>query len=91
MPSALTVLKIGKPVGMPLPGHATDVWWETLQDPSLVFGIPQVGVRGTDGNFLENHQLEPDIKIKNDPESISSGRDKQIEKAVEVLLNDLDD
>ena len=32
--------KIGKLVGMPVPGTMTSVSWETLQDPSLVFGIP---------------------------------------------------
>ena len=34
---------IGKLVGMPVPGTMTSVSWETLQDPSLVFGIPIVG------------------------------------------------
>ena len=30
---------------MPVPGTGTSVWWETLQNPSLVFGIPEVGYR----------------------------------------------
>ncbi|MFQ6609443.1 MAG: S41 family peptidase, partial [Fidelibacterota bacterium] len=86
-PYTFTALKIGKTVGMPVPGTATAVWWERLQDPSLVFGIPQVGILDMDGDFLENQQLEPDYKVKNDPGSIANGRDLQIEKAVQVLLD----
>ena len=41
----------------------TAVWWETLMDPSLVFGIPQVGMKDNQGRILENMQLEPDIKV----------------------------
>jgi hypothetical protein len=38
------------------------------------------------GEFLENQQLEPDHLVENDPESVPKGRDKQLEKAVEVLM-----
>ncbi len=89
-PYTFSALKIGKTVGMPVPGTATAVWWEGLQDPSLVFGIPQVGILDFDGNFLENQQLEPDYKVKNDPGSIAQGRDKQIEKAVQVLMEQVE-
>jgi C-terminal processing protease CtpA/Prc len=80
-------LGLGKLVGMPVPGTGTAVWWETQQDQTLVFGIPQVGVMDTDGHYLENQQLEPDIRVVNDPESLAEGRDPQLEKAVETLLN----
>lgn len=82
-------LGIGKLVGMPVPGTMTAVWWETQQDPSLVFGIPQVGMKDNQGRFLENLQLEPDIKVTNDPESALKGRDLQIEAAVESLLKEI--
>ncbi|HEV8690706.1 MAG TPA: S41 family peptidase [Ideonella sp.] len=36
---------IGKLLGMPVAGTGTAVWWETLQDPTLYFGIPEVGFR----------------------------------------------
>ena len=65
-PYAYKALNIGKLVGMPIPGTMTAVWWEQQIDPSLVFGVPQVGVKDLNGNFLENLQLEPDIKIAND-------------------------
>lgn len=81
---------IGKLVGMPVPGTMTSVSWETLQDPTLVFGIPIVGYRLADGSYLENQQLEPDVKIAASPEMIVNGRDEQLEKAVEVLLEEID-
>ena len=80
---------IGKLVGMPVPGTMTSVSWETLQDPTLVFGIPIVGYRLPDGSYLENQQLEPDFKIANAPDRIVSGQDQQLEKAVEELLKQL--
>ena len=67
---------IGKLVGMPVPGTMTSVSWETLQDPSLVFGIPIVGYRLADGSYLENSQLEPDIKVANSPETVVKGAAK---------------
>lgn len=47
--------KLGKLVGMPVPGTMTSVSWETLQDPSLIFGIPVIGYRLPDGSYLEIH------------------------------------
>lgn len=82
--------KLGKLVGMPVPGTMTSVSWETLQDPSLVFGIPVIGYRLPDGSYLENSQLEPDIKVANSPETIVKGEDTQLKTAVEELLKELD-
>lgn len=74
--------KIGKLVGMPVPGTMTSVSWETLQDPTLVFGIPVIGYRLPDGSYLENSQLEPDIKVANSPETVVKGEDTQLKAAV---------
>jgi C-terminal processing protease CtpA/Prc len=84
-PFAYRANEIGKIIGMPIPGTGTAVWWEQQIDPTLVFGIPQVGMVGMDGKYLENTQLEPDVKVKNDPEIISKGRDQQVERAVQEL------
>ena len=81
---------IGKVVGMPVPGTMTSVSWETLQDPTLYFGIPIVGYRLQDGSYLENKQLEPDVKIANSPEKIIKGVDEQLETAVKELLKEID-
>ena len=81
--------KLGKLVGMPVPGTMTSVSWERLQDPTLVFGIPVVGYRLPDGSYLENTQLEPDVKVANSPETIIKGEDTQLKTAVEELLKQL--
>ncbi len=81
--------KLGKIVGMPVPGTMSSVNWVTLQDPSLYFGIPVVGFRTAEGNLLENTQLEPDVKVANDPALIVKGHDDQLITAVKTLLKDL--
>jgi Tol biopolymer transport system component/C-terminal processing protease CtpA/Prc len=88
-PYVYKTLGIGKLIGMPVPGTATAVWWETQVDPTLYFGIPQVGIKDLNGNYLENQQLEPDIKVALTPSIVTKGRDEQIERAVEELLKDI--
>ncbi|WP_461632666.1 S41 family peptidase [Labilibaculum euxinus] len=90
-PYVYKTLKIGKLVGMPVPGTMTAVWWETLQDPTLYFGMPMVGVKDTKGKYIENHQIEPDIKVRNDYEVVTKGDDQQLKKAVESLLKEIDE
>ncbi len=82
--------ELGRLVGMPVPGTMTSVNWVTLQDPSLYFGIPVVGYRLVDGSFLENKQLEPDVRVANDPAVIVTGTDQQLREAVEQLLQEID-
>lgn len=89
-PYAYKALDIGECVGMPVPGTMTAVWWETLQDETLYFGIPQVGTRDMDGNYLENKQLEPDYTVRQDYDVVVKGRDQQLETAVEVLLGGME-
>ena len=80
---------IGKLVGAPVPGTMTSVNWETLQDPTLFFGIPVVGYRKADGQYLENCELDPDVYVLNAPETIVKGEDTQLKAAVDQLLKDL--
>lgn len=45
---------------------------------------------GREGKWLiENHGAQPDVLIDNDPESVVAGKDPQLEKAVEVLLQQI--
>ena len=81
--------KMGRLVGMPVPGTMSSVTWETLQDPSLYFGLPVVGYRTEKGNWLENTQLEPDVKVRNTPEKMAAGVDEQLEAAVKELLKEV--
>ncbi len=58
-------------------------------DVDVVFGIPQVGMVTPNGKYLENLELEPDVTVYNSPESVARGEDRQIAKAVQVLLKGL--
>jgi C-terminal processing protease CtpA/Prc len=85
-PIAYKLKGIGKTLGMPVPGTGTFVWWEKQINPALQFGIPMGGWRMPDGRFCENNQMEPDIKVRNEPDVLTAGRDQQIEAAVKELL-----
>lgn len=79
-------LGIGKLIGTPVAGTMTAVWWETLIDNTMVFGIPQVGCRDMHGHYSENTQLNPDIEVYNTPEDYINGNDRQLKRAVEEML-----
>lgn len=85
-PCVYKALGIGKLIGAPVPGTMTAVWWENQIDPSIVFGVPQTTVVDMNGNVLENQQLMPDIEVYNTPEERLTGKDAQIEAAVNHLL-----
>ena len=89
-PFTYDTLDIGEMVGMPVPGTMTAVWWEMSLSGDMRVGVPQVGMKNEKGEYLENNQTEPDHLVKNDPQSTATGQDKQIEKAVEVMLKTLD-
>lgn len=89
-PFVYQTLGLGKIVGAPVPGTMTAVWWESQIDPTLVFGIPQVTSIDMNGNVLENHQLNPDVVVYNNPADVLAGRDAQIEASVRTLLDQLD-
>jgi C-terminal processing protease CtpA/Prc len=85
-PYTYKTLKIGKLIGKPVAGTMTAVWWENLQDRTLTIGVPQVGMRDMNGNYLENHTLQPDIEVDYTPEDVANGIDPQLERAVKELL-----
>lgn len=90
-PYVYKTLGIGKLIGAPVPGTMTAVWWEQQIDPTIVFGIPQVGAMGLkEGRYLENLQIEPDILVYNDPASMLNGKDRQLEAAVAEMLKEID-
>lgn len=83
-------LGIGKLIGTPVPGTMTAVWWERQIDPSIVFGIPQVGCMDMRGEYLENKELQPDIEVYNSPEEMLRGEDRQLEAAVKEMLRTIE-
>jgi tricorn protease len=87
-PYAYKELGIGKLIGKPVAGTGTAVWWETQINPRIVFGIPMVASYGANETHpTENHQLDPDIDVSDDYNSILSGKDQQIEAAVKEMLS----
>ncbi|MBV8500504.1 MAG: PD40 domain-containing protein [Paucibacter sp.] len=80
-------LGIGKLIGMPLAGTGTAVWWETMQDGATVFGIPEVGFRAANGEYMERALITPDIVVPNDKAKLDAGTDQQLEAAVKSLLS----
>jgi len=51
---------------------------------------PNNSFYGKDGKWwIENHGADPDIEIDNDPASVMAGRDAQLEKAIEVVLEQI--
>ena len=89
-PWTYQTLGLGKLIGAPVPGTMTAVWWENQIDPTIVFGIPQVGMKDNQGRWLENLELQPDIEIYNTPEQQLSGYDAQLKAAVDEMLRAAD-
>lgn len=59
--------------------------------PSLIDGglttVPTFRMYHPDGNwFREGHGVDPDIEVPEDPSALAKGRDTQLEKAIEVVL-----
>ncbi|MGZ8376499.1 MAG: S41 family peptidase [Gemmatirosa sp.] len=77
--------KLGPLVGMPVPGTCTFAGWESLPD-GIRWGVPGLGVKdATTGQYLENLQTEPDIRVRNEQRAAATGKDQQLEAAVAAL------
>jgi tricorn protease len=62
--------------------------------PQLIDGgsvtAPKVAFWFPSGKWeLENHGVDPDIDVEFDPQAVRAGHDPQLEKAVEVALEEL--
>ncbi len=59
----------------------------TLMDGGMA-GAPQSGFWNPNGTWdVENHGVDPDVKVEMDPASVRAGHDPQLEKAVAVALD----
>ena len=76
-----TDLKIGKTVGMPVPGTCSFAGWEGLPNGGY-WGVVPISAKNIDGKWMENLQTEPTIKVKNMPGIIDKGRDQQLERSI---------
>ncbi len=82
---AYQALGIGPLVGMPVPGTCTFAGWEGLSD-GIRWGVPPLGVKNSEGRYLENLQTEPDIRVMMEFVPRSQGQDQQLEAAVRALM-----
>ncbi len=83
-----TDLKIGKTVGMPTPGTCSFAGWEGLPNGTY-WGVVPVSAKDINGNWMENNQTEPSIRVKNMPGSNDAGVDQQLNRAVEELMKEV--
>jgi tricorn protease len=89
-PAGFRQLGLGKVIGTPTMGAVIGTGSYSLIDGSTV-RTPGVGVFLADGKRtnMENYGVQPDIFIENAPEDNLSGRDRQIEAAVDQLMKEL--
>ncbi|HYN10624.1 MAG TPA: S41 family peptidase [Vicinamibacterales bacterium] len=88
VPAGFRQLGLGKVIGVPTPGAVIGTGSYTLLDGSTI-RTPGTGVWTSTGQNMENYGVPPDVLIDNTPTDFVKGRDAQIEKAVEVLKQEL--
>ena len=86
-PEGFRTLGLGKVIGMPTYGAVIGTGAYRLMDGSTL-RTPSVGVFTAKGGSLENYGVQPDVTIDNTPADFLAGRDRQIERALEVLAPD---
>ncbi len=87
---AIQTLKRGKIVGVPTQCSVISTYTKQVLDAGQI-RMPHRGwFRLDDGRDMELQPCIPDVVVVNDPEDVPSGRDPQLERAVEELLKDID-
>lgn len=69
--------------------YTVDVQGGTARRLTTQTSYEMMPVWSSDGSYLENTQLEPDIQVANTPETIVEGEDTQLRTAVEDLLKEI--
>jgi tricorn protease len=87
-PAGFRALGLGKVVGVPTAAAVIGTGSYTLLDGSTI-RTPGTGVWTVEGENMENFGVPPDVYVDNLPADFLKGRDAQLEKAVEVLKEDL--
>ncbi len=87
-PSAFRTHGLGKLVGQPTGGMVIGTGGVTLVDGSLL-RVPRIGVYSVKGVNMEKEGVTPDVVVEPTPEDLAKGRDPQLEKAIEVVKDDV--
>lgn len=88
-PAGFKALGLGKVVGVPTMGAVIGTGAYTLLDGSSI-RTPGSGVWLATGELMENYGVPPDVYVDNTPSDFAKGRDAQLEKAVEILKQEID-
>jgi len=87
-PDGFRTLKLGKVVGVNTLGAVIGTGAFQLMNGSSI-RTPGTGLWSITGQNLENYGVPPDVYVDNTPGDYLAGRDAQLEKAVEVLKEEL--
>src|SRR5439155_13142165 len=87
-PHAIRTLGLGKLVGQSTGGHVIGTRNIRLIDGST-FRVPRIGVTTVKGINMEKEGVLPDYVIDIHPDQAARGKNPQLEKAVEVLQQDV--
>jgi len=87
-PNAFKTLGLGKLVGQPTGGMVIGTGSTKLIDGST-FRIPRIGVYTNSGVDMDTVGVAPDILVEPNPDDFKKGIDAQLQKAVEVILKDM--
>lgn len=87
-PHAFRTWGLGKLVGQPTGGFVIGTRQITLIDGSA-FRTPRIGVHTIKGINMEKEGVMPDVLVEPHPDELARGIDRQLERAVEVLTQDV--
>lgn len=82
---------LGKVVGVNSWGGLIGIYSAMKTVDDGLVNQPNVGFYGRAGRWwIENRGADPDVELDNDPASVMAGRDPQLDKAIEVILAEID-
>jgi tricorn protease len=84
-PASMKAAGLATLVGMPTPGYVIYTSGGRLVDGTSI-RLPGTGVFRLDGTPTENLGQEPDVKVDITPEDYFSGKDPQLDRAIEILM-----
>lgn len=87
-PNAFRTLGLGRLVGQPTGGMVIGTSALRLIDGSM-FRIPRIGVFTAKGVNMEKEGVAPDVLVENTPDQLARGIDAQLDRAVQVLKEDV--
>ena len=91
LPYAFRELEIGKLLGTRTWGGLIGIFSNPPFVDGGVMTVPHFRFVDTDNNWsVENEGVAPDIEVKLDPIATNEGRDSQLEKAIEEILQQLE-